>query len=95
MALFGRLRTVYLPRMTHASVTTREGTRTRKLLPLAEPAGSVPAAPDAELDEGWQETHYLLASPANAAILRAAADRSSDIAMNIDEVWANFGVPKE
>ena len=61
----------------------------------AAAAGSVSAPSDAELDEGWQETRYLLASPANAAILRAAADRSSDVTMSIDEVWASFGVPKE
>lgn len=63
-------------------------------LVAASEAGGTESAP--RLDAGWRETLYLLASPANAAVLnKQAVNRESDIIMSIDEVWAHFGVPKE
>ena len=76
-----------------ATAAPKDGWR----VPTTE-TGGAKSAPyhSPNLDVGWRETLYLLASPANAVILRAtAADRESDIFMSIDEVWAHFGVPKE
>ena len=81
--------------MMALAVVVTVASELRRPLPVTDAAGSVSAPQANDLDAGWQETEYLLASPANAAILRAAADRGSDVTMSIDEVWAHFGVPKE